>query len=173
MTGGLTRRYRDSQEEHHVKAEADIGLLCFHTKDPRPQNCERITSDCFKFPQFVVYCHSRPGKHTSVRVRMRQEVTEVSEERRAGEVERTLDHRDADDCPAILGSLYACVCEFHRRPVWSCLLHSDRALHISSSGYIAGVQGRGSRGHFQGIDINTLQTKRSFSFFLIVAHDTP
>lgn len=44
---------------------------------------------------------------------------EVSGERRAGGVEGTLGHRDADDCPAILGSLYVCVCEFHGRPAWS------------------------------------------------------
>lgn len=36
MAADLTRRHRDIQEEHHVKTEAEIGLLCLHIKDPKP-----------------------------------------------------------------------------------------------------------------------------------------
>lgn len=60
-----------------------------------------------------------------------------------------------EDCPVILGSLYVCVREFHRRqhglPVQ---LPSDRELHLSSSGCITDGQGRGSGGYFQGDNIN-------------------
>lgn len=61
MTGGLTRSYRDMQEKHHVKAEADIGLLYFHSKDPRPQNCERTTLCYFKFPSWWYVVTAAPG----------------------------------------------------------------------------------------------------------------